>query len=180
MSSPNPVHGLPSRDRRQNRLAQGRFLLVLKGKHPVLEKRPVSYFDTAPAHELVTKTILEKGHGRIETRIHTASQIVVRIRAGKSYPGQLHFEHIETLVRVLNRRITPVDTRSTRGFTSLPRRSTSNGTPTACTATGASRECIGCSISSSRASSPAISTNGWKPISHAKSRHAPLRADSLR
>jgi hypothetical protein len=38
---------------------------------------------------------------------------------------------------------TPTDAHSTRGFTSLPRRSTSNGSLTACVATGASRACIG-------------------------------------
>src|ERR1019366_10529667 len=79
------------------------LILALKGNHPVLEKVAGSYFDTAPAHELVTKTAVENGHGRIETRIYTASQNARWIRAGKSYPGQPRFEHIETLVRVLNR-----------------------------------------------------------------------------
>jgi predicted transposase YbfD/YdcC len=79
------------------------FLLALKGNHPVLEKEVDSFFDTAPAHELVTTTTVEKGHGRIETRIYTASQNVAWIKADKSYPGQPRFEHIRTLVRVLNR-----------------------------------------------------------------------------
>ena len=79
------------------------FLLALKGNHPILEKEVDSFFDTAPAHELVTTTTVEKGHGRIETRIYTASQNVAWIKADKSYPGQPRFEHIRTLVRVLNR-----------------------------------------------------------------------------
>ncbi len=40
------------------------FLLALKGNQPVLEKETGSYFDTAPTHELVTKTTVEKGQGR--------------------------------------------------------------------------------------------------------------------
>lgn len=79
------------------------FLLALKGNHPILEQETDSYFDTAPAHELVTKTTVEKGHGRIETRIYKASQNVEWIKADKSYPGQPRFEHIKTIVRVLNR-----------------------------------------------------------------------------
>lgn len=79
------------------------FLLALKGNHPVLETEVEAYFDTAPADELVTKTTVEKGHGRIETRIYTASKEVEWIKAGKSYPGQPRFNRVKTLVRVLNR-----------------------------------------------------------------------------
>jgi predicted transposase YbfD/YdcC len=79
------------------------FLLALKGNHPILEAETGSYFDTAPAHELVTKTTVEKGHGRIETRIYTASQNVEWIKADKSYPGQPRFACINTLVRIINR-----------------------------------------------------------------------------
>jgi len=79
------------------------FLLALKGNHPILESEVASYFDTAPSHELVTKTTVEKGHGRIETRLYAASQNVAWIKAERSYPGQPRFEHIGTLVRVLNR-----------------------------------------------------------------------------
>ena len=44
------------------------YLLALKGNQPNLEADVVSYFKDAPAAELVVKTTLEKGHGRIETR----------------------------------------------------------------------------------------------------------------
>ncbi len=53
--------------------------------------------------ELVTKTTVEKGHGRVETRTYTASSNVGWIAAGESYPGQPRFEHINTLVKALNR-----------------------------------------------------------------------------
>src|SRR5882724_11647776 len=49
------------------------FMLALKGNHLTLETEVLDYFRTAPAAELVsTKPIVEKGHGRIETRNYTA------------------------------------------------------------------------------------------------------------
>src|SRR5436853_7677220 len=49
------------------------YLLALKGNQPTLEADVVDYFRTAPADELVGKTTVEKGHGRIETRFYSAS-----------------------------------------------------------------------------------------------------------
>jgi predicted transposase YbfD/YdcC len=79
------------------------FLLPLKGNQPTMETEVESYFETAPADELVTKTTIEKGHGRIETRVYTASKNVDWIKSNKSYPGQPRFQNIKTLVHVLNR-----------------------------------------------------------------------------
>jgi predicted transposase YbfD/YdcC len=79
------------------------FMLALKGNHPTLESEVEEYFNTAPKNELVTKTTIEKGHGRIETRIYTASSNVDWIGAEKSYPGQPRFENINTLVKAVNR-----------------------------------------------------------------------------
>ncbi len=63
------------------------YLLALKGNQPTLEADVVDYFRTAPAAELVTKTTIEKGHGRIETRTYTASKAVDWIVSERSYPG---------------------------------------------------------------------------------------------
>ncbi|MGD0189083.1 MAG: hypothetical protein ABSC25_28185, partial [Roseiarcus sp.] len=52
------------------------FLLPLKGNQPTMEAEVGAYFDTAPEGELVSKTAVEKGHGRIETRLYTASKEV--------------------------------------------------------------------------------------------------------
>ena len=52
------------------------YLLPLKGNEPTLETDVEDYFRTAPAAETVTKTTVEKGHGRIETRTYTASSVV--------------------------------------------------------------------------------------------------------
>jgi len=79
------------------------FLLPLKGNQPTIEAEVGSYFDTAPADELAAKTVVEKGHGRIETRTYAASKNVGWIKADKSYPGRPRFRNIETLVRVVNR-----------------------------------------------------------------------------
>jgi predicted transposase YbfD/YdcC len=61
------------------------------------------YFDTAPAAELAVKTTVEKGHGRIETRIATVSDNVDWIVSERRYPGEPGFTTIKTLVKVLSR-----------------------------------------------------------------------------
>lgn len=79
------------------------FVLALKGNHPSFEAAVKSYFDSAPAEELVSTSAIEKGHGRIETRIATAASVVDWIKGAKSDPGQPRFRHIKTLLRVVNR-----------------------------------------------------------------------------
>jgi len=79
------------------------FLLALKGNQLTLETEVEDYFRTAPADELVTRTTVEKGHGRIETRFYTASAVVDWIKSDRNYPGQPRFNHIKTLIRVVNR-----------------------------------------------------------------------------
>jgi predicted transposase YbfD/YdcC len=79
------------------------YLLALKGNQPTLEADVDDYFRTAPATELVTKTTIEKGHGRIETRMYAASSHVDWIVSERSYPGQPRFTTIKTLVKVYSR-----------------------------------------------------------------------------
>jgi predicted transposase YbfD/YdcC len=79
------------------------YLLPLKGNQPTIENEVVDYFRTAPANELVAKTTVEKGHGRIETRIYTASSAVDWITSERSYPGQPRFRGIQTIVKIVNR-----------------------------------------------------------------------------
>jgi hypothetical protein len=106
------------------------YLLALKGNQPTLEADVESYFSSAPADKLVTKTTVEKGHGRIETRVYAASQEVDWIVSERSYPGQPRFTNHAT--------------------SSVPHRSTSTVLPTAYGATGASKACTGSWMSSSR------------------------------
>ena len=78
------------------------FLLALKGNQLTLETEVEDYFRTAPDGEIVRKTTVEKGHGRIETRIFTASKAVDWIKSDKSYPSQPRFNHIKTILKVVN------------------------------------------------------------------------------
>jgi predicted transposase YbfD/YdcC len=77
------------------------YLLALKGNQPTLEADVEDYFCTAPAGELVSqKPIVEKGHGRIETRTYAVSSKVDWIMSERSYPGQPRFKNIKTIVKV--------------------------------------------------------------------------------
>jgi predicted transposase YbfD/YdcC len=80
------------------------YLLALKGNHPTLEADVEDYFRTAPERELVsTAPVVEKGHGRIETRSYSASSHVDWILSDRSYPGQPHFNNIKTILKVHSR-----------------------------------------------------------------------------
>jgi len=79
------------------------YLLALKGNQPTLAADAESYFATAPATELVAKTTVEKGHGRIETRTYTASSVVDWIGSDRSYPGQPRFTSVKTILKVHDR-----------------------------------------------------------------------------
>ena len=79
------------------------YLLALRGNQPTLEAEVADYFRTAPEAELVSKTTVEKGHGRLETRITTASSDVDWIASARSYPGAPRFKNINTLLKVINR-----------------------------------------------------------------------------
>ena len=79
------------------------YLLALKGNQPNLETEVADYFSGAPEPEVVSKTTVEKGHGRIETRTYTVSNNVDWIVSDRSYPGQTHFTSIKTLVKVSSR-----------------------------------------------------------------------------
>lgn len=76
------------------------YLLALKGNQPTLEAEVADYFRCAPADEVVSKTTIEKGHGRIETRTYTASSKVDWIVSDRSYPGETRFTNIKTLLKV--------------------------------------------------------------------------------
>jgi hypothetical protein len=73
------------------------YLLALKGNQPTLEGDVESYFGDAPASELVTKTAVEKGHGRIETRTYTASSNVDWIISDRHYPGEPRYPLFHSL-----------------------------------------------------------------------------------
>ena len=79
------------------------YLLALKGNQPTLAADVERYFEGAPEDELVAKTTVEKGHGRIETRTYIASSVTDWIASDRSYPGQPRFTNIKTLLKVVGR-----------------------------------------------------------------------------
>jgi predicted transposase YbfD/YdcC len=79
---------------------QADYLLALKGNQPTLEAEVADFFRSAPADEVVSKSAVEKGHGRIETRTYTASSKIDWIVSDRSYPGDPRFTHIKTIVKV--------------------------------------------------------------------------------
>ena len=79
------------------------YLLALKGNQPTLEADVMEYIRTAPKDEVVAKTTVEKGHGRIETRTYIASQNVDWIKSARSYPGQPRFSDIKTIIKIEER-----------------------------------------------------------------------------
>ena len=80
------------------------YLLALKGNQPTLETDVEDYFRTASADEVVSKPpVVEKGHGRIETRAYTASNNVDWITSERSYPGQPRFKNIKSILKVYAR-----------------------------------------------------------------------------
>jgi predicted transposase YbfD/YdcC len=79
------------------------FLLAVKGNQSTLETEITEYFRTAPNDEVIRKETVEKGHGRIETRIFTASNVIDWMESDKKYPGQPKFKHIKTILKVVNK-----------------------------------------------------------------------------
>jgi predicted transposase YbfD/YdcC len=79
------------------------YVLALKGNQANLEAEVKAYFAAAAKDELVSKTTVEKGHGRIETRTYTASANVDWIVSNRSYPGQPRFSNIRALLMVQDR-----------------------------------------------------------------------------
>ena len=79
------------------------YLLALKGNQPTLEVEVEDYFRSAQAEKLISKSTVEKGHGRIEMRTYTASSEVDWIVSERSYPGEPRFTNIKTLVKVHSR-----------------------------------------------------------------------------
>jgi predicted transposase YbfD/YdcC len=129
------------------------YLLALKGNQPTLEADVADYFRSAPAEELASKTTIEKGHGRIETRTYTASSEIDWIMSDRSYPGEPRFTNIKTVVKVVAR-TEYVDrcTFDTRFYISSAACNIDRltGSPMGHAVTGVSRACTGCSMSNSR------------------------------
>ena len=149
------------------------FVLALKGNHPSFEAAVKSYFDSAPPEELATRSVVEKGHGRIETRIASASSAVDWIKGAKSDPRQPRLPHIKTLLRMVNRtEYKDKCTTGTRYFISsapldIDRLADAVRGHWGVESMGVSRACTGCSMppftATCRATVLATGLRTWQP-----------------
>ena len=73
------------------------YLLAVKDNQPTLHGEMRSYFDDAPADEVETLTLVDKGHGRLETRRHVVSGAVDWMSGQCRYPGEPRFAGLTTI-----------------------------------------------------------------------------------
>lgn len=73
------------------------YLLAVKDNQPTLHGEMRSYFDGAPADEVETLTLVDKGHGRLETRRHVVSGVVDWMSGSRRYPGEPRFAGLTTI-----------------------------------------------------------------------------------
>lgn len=85
------------------RTAGADYLLAVKQNQPTLHADVESYFKTAPDQETETVETLDKGHGRIETRIHKVSTCADWFCSDRAYPGAPRFPHLSTIAMVEGR-----------------------------------------------------------------------------
>jgi len=129
---------------------QADYLLALKGNQPTLEAEVESYFSSAAADKLVTKTTVEKG-----MVVSRPASTPPRRRSTGSCPNvAIQPSHASPTSRHSSRSVaapsTPIAAPSTHATSSVPHRSTSTVWPTAYGATGVSKACTGSWMSSSR------------------------------
>lgn len=80
--------------------AKADYLLALKKNQPTLYGEAESYFETAPSGEIDEFETIEKGHGRIERRIHRLSHNTAWLSSGRAYPGAPRFAKLTTIAMV--------------------------------------------------------------------------------
>jgi predicted transposase YbfD/YdcC len=73
------------------------YLLAVKDHQPTLLGEMQGYFETAPATEVNSLTLLDKGHGRLETRRHLVSAAVDWMSGSRHYPGEPRFPNLKTI-----------------------------------------------------------------------------------
>jgi len=81
-------------------VAGGDYLLAVKGNQATLEPEIRSYFETAPEAELQTLTLLDKDHGRLETRTHRLAKKLDWLRGERHYPGEPRFPNLKAIAMV--------------------------------------------------------------------------------
>jgi predicted transposase YbfD/YdcC len=80
--------------------ADADYLLAVKDNQPTLHAEVEAYFDTAPAAEIDLAESLDKGHGRLEVRVHKVSKAIDWISSERAYPGAKRFPEIAVVAMV--------------------------------------------------------------------------------
>jgi predicted transposase YbfD/YdcC len=80
--------------------ADADYLLAVKDNQPTLHAEAKAYFDTAPAAEIDVSQTLDKGHGRLEVRVHKVSKAVDWIGSDRAYPGARRFPKLAVIAMV--------------------------------------------------------------------------------
>ena len=80
--------------------ADADYLLAVKDNQPTLHAEVEAYFDTAPAAEIDVAETLDKGHGRLEIRIHKVSKAIDWISSERAYPGAKRFPKLAVIAMV--------------------------------------------------------------------------------
>lgn len=96
--------------------ADADYLLAVKDNQPTLHAEVEAYFDTAPAAEVEAAETLDKGHGRLEIRVHKVSKAIDWIGSERSFPGAKRFPEI-AVVAIVEARV------ERKGQVSVERRS---------------------------------------------------------
>jgi len=71
--------------------ADADYLLAVKDNQPTLHAEVEAYFDTAPAAEVDVSETLDKGHGRLEVRVHKVSKAIDWVNSDRAYAGAKRF-----------------------------------------------------------------------------------------
>ena len=76
------------------------WLLAVKDNQSTLHAEALAYFATAPATELDVAETLDKGHGRLESRVCKVSKAVDWIGSARAFPGAMRFPEIAVLALI--------------------------------------------------------------------------------
>jgi len=76
------------------------YLLALKKNQATLYGEAKSYFETAPSGDIARFETIEKGHGRIETRIHAVSHDAAWLSSDRAYPDAPRFPKLVAIAMV--------------------------------------------------------------------------------
>ena len=76
------------------------YLLAVKGNQPTLKAEIEAAFQTAMAKDIEVAPDIDKGHGRIETRLVSVMRQVDWLHGDRRFPGELRFPDACAIVRI--------------------------------------------------------------------------------